>query len=327
MLATIQTQINHYGYPIVMVLGIISNLFILLLFSRQRHNACSIYLVNSAVTNLLYLPSTYFLKTFYVTYNDGSMSALIVCKLSNYVPSVLGLTTRTILIWACIDRYMLTSHRAAFRAFSTPKRAKYLVFFTYIFWLIASTHTAILNIISNGQCTRVGLYATIYTFYAILFIGLIPSVVLSIFAGLTHQNMKHLRSRVQPINQGGGNTNHIIQRRDRDLLVLVIAEVIIYVITTAPFLAVLLETMISQYVLPTKNLSYFLTEIFALNMSIFILYIFSAAPFYIYMVSSASFRRDFQQLMAVGYRKLRRPAPNQPASRTRETVMRQETHV
>lgn len=47
-----------------------------------------------------------------------------------------------------------------------------------------------------------------------------------------------------------------IQRPDRDLLILVIAEVFVYIITTTLFLLIHLETMISQYVLPTKSLQY-----------------------------------------------------------------------
>ena len=327
ILTTIQTQMNYYGHLTMMVLGITGNLLILILFNRQRHNACSIYLVSSAVTNLLYLPSTAFLKLFPVAYNDGSLGTLIFCKFSFGLPGFLAQVAKTILIWACIDRYMMTSRRASFRAFSTPKRAKYLVFFTYIFWLVAACHPFIFLTISNSLCTQGGVYAVFYTFYTILFIGLVPSVILIVFACLTHRNMKQLRTRVQPINQGAGQTNHIIQRRDRDLLVLVIAEVIVYIITTAPFPVVLLEIFISAYVLPVKNLSYFLTEIFALNVSFFLLYIFSAVPFYIYMVSSASFRRDFQQLMTVGCRKLRRPAPELAASRTQQTIVQQETRV
>ena len=327
MFTTIQSQIYDYAYPIVMVLGIIGNLFILILFNRQRHNACSIYLVNAAVTNLLYLPSSYFLRAFSVPYNNGSIGVLVFCKFSNYIPGFLGQVFKTILILACIDRYLMTSHRATFRAFSTPKRAKYLVFFSYVFWAIAASHQAIFSTISNGQCTRVGLYATIFGFYGILFVGLTPSIVLSIFACLTYRNMKHLRRRIQPMNQGVGNTNHIFRRRDRDLVVLVIAEAIVYVISTALFPAVLIEMMISQYVLPAKSLYYSLMEVFVYKVALFLLYILSATSFYVYLISSASFRRDFQQLMVVSYRKLRRQPIDQPALQMNQTMTRQVNRV
>jgi hypothetical protein len=43
---SIQHQLNLYGYTIFMVLGNIGNLFIVLIFSRQHQNACSIYILN-----------------------------------------------------------------------------------------------------------------------------------------------------------------------------------------------------------------------------------------------------------------------------------------
>lgn len=313
----IQNQINNYGYMVMMILGSIGNVFILILFNRQRQNACSIYLTNAAVTNLVYLISNFFLKTFAVSYANESIGALIFCKFSNFIPGYLGQVAKTILIWACIDRYLITSRRATFRAFSTPKRAKYLIFFTYIGWLVAASHLVIFSSISNGQCTRAGIYGTIFTFYAILLVGLIPSVILSIFGFLTYGNMKHLRSRIQPTGPGDAHAAPNIQRRDRDLLILVIAEVIVYVITTALFPIVLLETLISNYILEKKSFYYFIAEIFALNISFYLLYIFSAAPFYIYMVASTSFRRDWLQLIVFGYRKLMRQPIEPSVSQTK----------
>ena len=307
-LINIQNQMNYYGYIVVMILGCIGNVLILIIFNRQRQNVCSIYLINSAVVHSLYLINNFFFKIFVLSYADESVGALIFCKFSTFIPGYLGQVGKTILIWACIDRFLITSGQVNFRALSTSKRAKYLIIFTYIFWLVAASHPLIFATINNGQCTRVGIYATFFTFYAILFVGLIPSIILTIFAGLTYRNIKHIRSRIEPTVRGDGHTNHSIQRRDRDLLILVIAEVIMYVITIAPFPAVLLETMISQYILETKSFYYFIAETFALNVSFYLMYIFCAIPFYVYMVASASFRRDCSQLIVFGYRKLmRRP--------------------
>jgi hypothetical protein len=85
--------------------------------------------------------------------------------------------------------------------------------------------------------------------------------------------------------------------------------------------------MISQYVLPNKSFQYLQIEIFILNIAIFLLLINSAAPFYTYLIASKPFRRDFKQLVINGYRKLRRPPPNQIVSRADETLARRETRV
>ena len=326
-LNAIQTQINTHGYIVPLIFGSIGNVFVLILFSRQRRNACSIYITGSTAGNLLYLVTNYPLRMLFVAYNNGSITGLLLCKFSNYIPTALGQAAKTILIFACIDRYLITNERAAMRALSTPKRAKYLVFFAYIFWAIAASHQAIFFTPNNGQCTRFGLYAIIFTFYSILFVGLIPSIILSIFACLTYRNLKRLRNRVQPINPNTGHANHIVQRRDRDLLILVIAEVVVYIVSTALFPISLLETMISGYVVPAKSPYHARAEIFAFNISVFVLNIYSAAPFYIYTASSASFRRDFRQLIVVAYRKITQKPLARPSLQTNQPMTLQETRV
>lgn len=321
-LISIQNQLNYYGYLTVLVTGIIGNLLILPIFGRQRQNACSIYLLALALTNLLYLIVTYFFKFFSIHYNDGSTGAIIFCKIANYAPSYFGQVSKTILVWACIDRYLITSHRAKFRALTTPKRAKYFIFFTYLFWIGVSCPPVIVYTVINGQCIRTGT-AIVITLYSLVSVGLVPSLTLSIFTYLTYLNIKRLRSRIQPFTQGTAPKNQIIQRRDRDLLILVISEVIVYIITTAPFPAILLEMLITQYTTPMKSLYQTFVELFVFNLSFFLLYILNAAPFYIYMISSASFRRDFCQLMFETYRKVRRQPVGHPASQTQQSTMQQ----
>jgi hypothetical protein len=95
-----------------------------------------------------------------------------------------------VILLVCIDRYMITSTRANFRAFSTVKRAKYLVVFSFIFWLIASCHIPIMQTISNGQCSLFGVYSKIFSVYTIISIGLYSHITSGIFGYLTYRNMR-----------------------------------------------------------------------------------------------------------------------------------------
>ena len=323
----IQTQMGFYAFPVLLVLGTIGNILVLILFSRRLHNACSLYLINSAATNIFYLQFIYFSRIFPLDYNEQSMRALILCKLLSYVPNAFGQITKTMLVLACIDRYMITSNQAHLRAFSTPKRAKYLIVFSYIFWLAVACHVPIMTTIVNGRCTRVDPYATIYTLYIVLVVGLIPSITLITFASLTYRNVRRLRRRIQPTAPDGSVANGSIQRRDRDLLVLVFSEVIVYISTTSLFPVVLSEMMISQYIMSTKSLQYLEAEMLAFNVSILLLYTYSATPFYTYVISSASFRRDFQQLIMYWCRKAERPAPPQAHLQTNRALPQRNTGV
>ena len=323
----VENVINSYGYIVVLVLGSMGNLLVFILFIRQRPNASVVYIINSATANLLYLLTYYALKVLLDANNDESIVSLLVCKLSSYIPNVLGPVARTILTLACIDRYMITSRRFALRALSTPKRSKYLVFFTYIFWMIGASHCLPAFIVYNGQCGPLIGYTRIYTLYALLTVGLIPLTVVGIFVCLVCRNMRTLHRRIQPINEGNGHRNHILQRRDRDLLVLIIAEVIVYIITSALFPILLLELTISGYVMPIKSAYHRRTEFFIRNVSFFLLYIYSAGPFYIYITSSAAFRQDFRKLVVMSYRRLRRQPLDHPTIRLNQTRMRRETRV
>jgi hypothetical protein len=86
--------------------------------------------------------------------------------------------------------------------------------------------------------------------------------------------------------------------------------------------------LISPYVLPNKSFQYLQIEIFILNIALFLLFINSAAPFYAYLISSKSFRRDFKQLIINNYWKLRGQAPVvQINSRTDRVLTQRDTRV
>ena len=159
-LTTIATQLNLYGYAISMILGNIGNVFVVMLFRRQQQSACSIYLISSAIINNTYLLFLGFVQFFPVNYGNGTTLVFVFCKLRPYIITALGQVAKIMIVFACIDRYLITSDRATFRAFSTPKRAKCLVFFSIIVWSLLSIHIPIMLTISNGQCGTLGIYSS-----------------------------------------------------------------------------------------------------------------------------------------------------------------------
>jgi hypothetical protein len=179
----------------------------------------------------------------------------------------------------------------------------------------------------NGQCTTSGYYSIIYTLYTIIFVGLLPSIMSGTFGYLTYRSMRRMKKRIQPVAQNTMDGNIVIQRRDRDLLIIVIAEVVVYVITTALFPLIELEMMISQYAIPKKSFQYLQIEIFILNIGLFLLSVNTAAAFYTYLIVSKSFRQDFKQLIMNSYRKLRRQTAVEITRRTDQTLAQRETRI
>jgi hypothetical protein len=327
-LVTIENQLTLYGYSIFMILGNIGNVFILIIFSRQRQTACAIYLISTAIMNSVVLTFEGIASIYILYYPERTTLVLMFCKIYTYMLFTLGQQAKTMLILACIDRFLMTSDRASFRALSTPKRAKYLIFFCCIFWSLSNIHIPIMTTIVHGQCTRSGVYSIIYSVYLLIFVGLIPTTTSAIFGYLTYRNMRQILTRVQPVVQNTINVNVTMQRRDRDLLIIVIAEIFVYVVTTTLFPLIQLETMISQYVLPNKSFQYSQIEIFIFNIAGVLLFINNAAPFYTYLISSKSFRHDFKQLITNIYGKLGRERPAQTITIAQiEHLTQRETRV
>ena len=124
----------------------------------------------------------------------------------------------------------------------------------------------------------------------------------TIFACLTYRNLKHLPTRIQLTSQEPTNR---LKRRDRDLLVLVIAEVFVYIITTSPMMIVNSERMITQFVLESKSVLLVQAEFFVFSMLFLMIFMLSAAPFHIHFISSTAVRRDCIEAILEIYEKIR----------------------
>jgi hypothetical protein len=327
ILSSIQSKLNLYGYSIFGIVGLVGNIFIVILFSQHRQNACSIYLISSSIMNSIYLIYFAPLQLFPVHYNDGTLSSVVLCKTNGYVLNVVGQIARTMIVLACVDRFMITSDRATLRSFSTVKRSKWLIVISISFWFLFNIHIPIMQTVVNGQCVRIGIYSTIYTFYAILFVGSMPPIILGIFGYLTYRHMRQMHLRVQPVTSNTTNGNNSIQRRDRDLLILVISEVFVYIITATLFPLILLEMMISNYLISNKSVQYSQIEGFILIIAYLLLFINSAAPFYTYLIVSKAFSRDFKQLIRNSYRKLTRQQIILPVTSINQASTKRDTRV
>jgi hypothetical protein len=327
ILKTIQNYLIVYGYSISMILGNIGNVFIVIIFSRQRQTACAIYLICAAVMNIFFVTYSSIAEILLFYYPDRMAGVTIFCKLYRYIVYIVGEEADTMLVLACIDRFLITSDRDNFRAFSTPKRAKYLIFFSFIFWTLFTIHLPIMLTVVNGRCTTPGVYSIIYSVFTIIVVGLIPSITLVIFGYLAYHNMRKMQNRIQPVGRNTIDGNISIQRRDRDLLIIILAEILVYVVTTSPFPLIELAMLIGQYVMPNTSFQYFEIEIFIINLAVFSLFVSSAAPFYTYLISSKSFRREFKQLIMKSYWKLRRQTPVETVSRIDRTVTQPKTRV
>ena len=326
LLPYVQTQLTRYGMTAILILGNIGNLLVALLFSKHRKNACSMYLLCTAVMNNVFLLSNIPLQVYIAYRGDPTLSSLISCKLRYYLPNVWGQMARYFLVLACIDRFAMTSANVHLRAFSRPSRARYLMSITTVFCHLIAIHLPIMITITNARCGPTGSYYAVYTFYLFIFFNLIPPTTMAIFGSLAYLNMKRLHSRVQPVeNVLAGNRhrhrrgNGRLQRYDRELLSMLLAEVIVYIVATLLYPFILLETSITNLMVVDKSRQQIQIETFILFIASYLVTLNHAAPFYIYFLTSQAFRRDVKQLVNKSWHFItRRPdvTVTQPTGRT-----------
>ena len=295
LVSIVMSPIRTYLYPICLTFGCIGNIFILIIFNQQRTNVCSLYLRVLAVMNFLYLLYSGFTQIFPASYINVTLKDIVLCKLQYYIPSALGQVGKSMLIYACIDRYMVTSERALVRAFSTIKQAKYLIVIAILVWLILPIHTIVFTYVDQGQCTKSATYSIFLTLYSLIVINLIPTIMFILFTYLTLQNMKQVGRRARI------NTKNFLQQRERDLLILIISEIIFQITTTILYPIIQFEMLITQYIFEVKPYNYIQLETVLFQISLLLLYMNSAAPFFIYLLSAKSFRQGFIQLFITLY--------------------------
>jgi hypothetical protein len=198
--------------------------------------------------------------------------------------------SRYAIIFACIDRACLSSRRIFIRNFSQMRLARILCIITIIFWFIAAIHIPIFSTIQSGSCIMPGLYSLIFSIYIVIFAGFIPPILMSIFSLITLRNLHSIHLRINTTNI---QANRYIRQRDFHLIRMLIAQVVVYILTTTPYP---LNTLYSAITLSkTKGINQQVIESFIYFItSTFLLFINPSASFYIYIATSKAFRTEFR---------------------------------
>jgi hypothetical protein len=207
---------------------------------------------------------------------------------------------RTYKVLACIDRFALSSMQVKIRLFSQYKIAFLLIIISAIFWGLIVIFFSYVRTIENDLCDiHNDLYLLIYTIYYMIFAGVLPPLMIMIFSILLMHNLKKMRTHIQSVKSNGQRNScsiNILRKRDRDLMKMVLIEVMIYLITTMPFSIYLIYKMLTNNSIKSSNRMEIELFFNYLTQS-FLMYLNTALPFYIYICTSSSFKREFVKLM------------------------------
>ena len=308
-LVQIQNDFYRIGGPILVVLGMASSVLSLMIFTRKnlRKNPCSIYLVAVNVSNLLLIFTSILFSTLATGYNiDPSAYNLSFCRFRYFTMFLFDILSPSYLILASIDRILLTSSNALTRQRSTPRLAYTCIIVTTLCWSFLHIHTLILtNIVQLLPGVflcffQLGMHFTVVSYYSLIIKGiLIPLLMLSL--GLWAVKNVRNAACVMPVSVVPTLSTRTNRRtradhlKDRQLLRILLVDIIVYIFFNAMLVIVLLYQQIKQNQMPTL-VERQMQNVLA-NIAVFSTYIPFCIGCYTNLLASKTFRQEIKKIL------------------------------
>jgi hypothetical protein len=196
-----QTYLFRYGCPILIVIGTVSCIINVSVFTQKnlRKNPCSIYFIAYNVANFLFIFSLLLPLTLQIGYTiDFSIHNLYICHLRLYISILFDCLSPFYLILASVDRILITSPNALTRQRSTLRLAYICIACGTLFWTLFHIHALIFGtILQLGPyyfvCYyQLGVYFSFMGYYSV--IKETVALSLMIICGLwAIKNVRHMR--------------------------------------------------------------------------------------------------------------------------------------
>jgi len=287
----VSEQIMVYLGLFCLVAGVVGNIFNLIVFlslKTFRNNTCAFYLTITAIVDIGQLLTGLLTRITITGFdNDITLSSLFYCKFRAYFYQFFSGTSISCMCAAAINQYLCTCSNPRWQQWSKIKINYGAAIGIIIFWLLHGIPYLIYNNLiplpgglACAYSNEVFDQYAVYGFTAFL-TGFFPMIINGTFAFLAHRNIQQIERRALPA---------VHQELDKQMTAIVLVQFIYHTISTLPYIIV---SIISYN--PTLNADPLIEariEI-ASSVTIFILYMNYAVPFYMYIFVSPRFRRQF----------------------------------
>ena len=237
-----------------------------------------------------------------------------LCKIRGYVNQSSAMSCRWLLVMACIDRCLTCSMHARFRHVFTVKASRQIAAGLILIWMIIPIHLLIyVNIIPPGNigCVILDTTTSIYHgLYTLIMGGFLPPIIMlictiSIWLSLKKKNE---RQTVTTVTIGQRRNTH----RDQQVVIILLAQVVIYVISAIPFMANNFYANLARGI-PNKPPDRVAIESFAQVITELSAFIFPASTFYCNTLVSRTFRQELFHMFKWLHPSSQRIKPNSQA--------------
>ena len=310
ILNMIQQEIIRYIYPFWLVFGLIGCGLNVIVFSRPQLRKTSCCICKSPlITEILLLIIGFSLEDFLaasidhlftliigigpafysLNHPDPLVTSLWFCKLRGFLFQISLMLSRWFVVSACIDRYVLTCEQVRFRNLATRKNSYRIIALWISFWLIICTHRLVFYEIEGNFCAILNNMAAalFHSLYVIIGGGILPSLIMIVCAILIRRNLLRKKARRNQMNSNENRQNSLDQQVHNILFV----QITFYVIFTAPQLV---NVILNAIFITMKEKSDEDRQIerFVSFIAEIMLYLFPVTSFYLYTLTSRTFRSE-----------------------------------
>lgn len=294
------TKLQKYlTYTVLVSLFIIGNIgcifnTIIFLCPYLRRSSCSRYFLASSFANAFQLNiglASHILDSAFSIHPYHYSS--ILCKCRNYLINTAGFLSQTYLLFACIDRYFITTR---FRPMSRIPIANRIILCTTCFWLLDLSHMLIYSDITvdNQFCFfSSATYVLFISIHNFILSGFLLPILMTIFGLLTLKNIQNIRRQV-----------HSRRHRNHYLSLMLVSNIFISVVFTLLYTSGL---MYLAFFVKNRTVDLSMKEKFYRRFISFIAIIFYYVPyaisFYVNILTSQRFRSEFQKSCYLNGRK------------------------
>ncbi|CAF0721953.1 unnamed protein product [Adineta steineri] len=307
----IQTNLYRIGGPIIIIIGTTSSIISLIVFCKKvlRKNPCSVYFVAFNVINFLYVYASILPTSLSLGYAFHFVTEnLPICRLIIYTTFLFDCLSPFYLIMASVDRILITSSNVSVRQRSTCRLAYKCIIGGALFWMLFQSHalvwTNILQVESNYLYCYFspGIYFTFIAYYSLIIKGILVPLLMASLGLWTIKNIRNIRRirvnphLIMPRVRITNTTTTLLNSKDRQLVLILLVNIIIYILFSFMLTAVAMYEQITQN--DTKSFEQIQIDLFARNVAIFSTYIPFCVNSYINLFVSNTFRNEVKHIIS-----------------------------
>ncbi|CAF3670988.1 unnamed protein product [Rotaria sp. Silwood1] len=307
MIATINNatlQLVRYCSIFIFLFGSIGNILNVLILSQTsfRRNPCAVLFLFSSVVNFIAILSGLLSRILSGWGADLTATTRFFCKLRGFVVNI----ARSVAIWyilfAIIDRWLLSSLKLHHRQMSSLKNAKRAMIISLMLAIVVFSHIIYChepNLINAPQkCYGITIACRFVTDISFILLAIVPLPLMLMFGLMTIYNIRQSRGRVANRNTSmvtntvtaTTNQRHRMTKQDQNLLIMLLVQICILFILSIPLAIQKLHSAIVTG--RTPSALQVAIEDLVYNLAQLLHFVANGMPFYIYtLVGGNVFRK------------------------------------